>query len=76
MVRDTSPEAERVYYRRLAELTPAQRVQIGLELTGAADDMLRAAIARRFPGASDEEFRYQLVRARYGRELADRMFGR
>jgi hypothetical protein len=35
-------------------------VQIAPELTGAADEMLRAAIARRFSGATEheQEFRY------------------
>lgn len=76
MPSDTSPEAAKFYYRRLAEFTPAERLQMGLELTAAADEMLRAAIARRFPGASEEEFQYQLLRARYGKELADKVWGR
>ncbi len=76
MFSDTSPEAARFYYRRLAALTPAERFQMGLELTAAADEMLRAAVARRFPGASEEEFQYQLLRARYGKELADKVWRR
>lgn len=76
MLSDTSPEAARFYYQRLAALTPSERIQIGLELTAAADNLLRAAIARRFPHASEEELQYQLLRARYGKELADRVWRR
>ncbi len=76
MLSDTSPEAERVYYRALAALSPAERVAIAMDLTTAADQMLRAAVRRRFPDADDDQLTYELLRARYGRSLANRVCGR
>ena len=76
MLSDTTPDAQRFYYQRLAELTPAERIAIAMELTAAADELLRAAVKRRFPEAEGEEFDYQLLRARYGPELADKVYGR
>lgn len=73
MLSDTSPEARRVYYRTLAAMTPSQRMAIGVELTVAADEMLRAAIRRRCPDAEGEEFTFQLLRARYGRAVAEQV---
>lgn len=76
MLSDTSPEARRFYYARLAQLTPGERFALGIELSTAADELLRAGVRRRFPDATGEEFAYQLLRARYGRELAGRVCGR
>ena len=75
MLSDTSPEARRVYHRILASLTPAERVSIAMDLTAAADELLRAAVRRRFPLAQEREFTYELLRARYGRALANRVCG-
>lgn len=76
MLSDTSPEARRVYFESLALLSPAERVQIALELTEAAEQMQRAAILRRNPEATEAEVVYELVRIRYGKELADRVYRR
>ena len=76
MLSDTTPDAQRVYYQTLARMTPSQRVAIAMELTAAADELLRAGVRRRFPDADGEEFLYQLLRARYGRALADKVYGR
>ena len=76
MLSDTTPKAQRFYYRRLAAMTPAQRLNIGIELTEAADELLRESVRRRFPDARGEEFEYQVLRTRYGRELADRVYRR
>jgi hypothetical protein len=76
MLSDTSPEAKRVYYRILASMTPAERVAIAMDLSAAADELLRAAVSRRFPLAREEDVTYELLRARYGRDLANRVCGR
>ncbi|MDX2152342.1 MAG: hypothetical protein SFV54_16510 [Bryobacteraceae bacterium] len=76
MHQDTSPDARRFYYRRLAELAPAERAAIAVELCQASDALLREGIRRRHPYAGPEEVNYWLLRSRYGRELADRVHGR
>ncbi len=76
MQKDTTPDAQRFYYQRLAQMTPEERVHLAVELCEAADQMLRARIRRQFPDAQGADFEYQLLRARYGQELADRVYGR
>ena len=76
MLSDTSPEAQRFYYDQLAAMTPEERFVTGMELTAAADELVRAAVRRRFPDARGEEFEYQVLRVRYGRTLADKVYGR
>jgi hypothetical protein len=71
---DTTPEARRVYFDILRRMTPAERVQVAMELTAAADELLRAGVRRSHPEAQGEEFDYQVLRARYGQELADKVY--
>ena len=73
---DTSPKASNVYYGRLAEMTPGERLGIGLALWAAGDSMQRAAIRRQYPDASDDEITYRLGVARFGEELARRVYRR
>jgi hypothetical protein len=76
MLSDTTPEARRFYYRRLAEMSPAERMAVGMELAAAGDELVRAAVRRRFPDAEGEEFEYRVLRVRYGRALADQVYRR
>lgn len=76
MLSDTTPDARRFYYRRLAEMTPAERVEIAMQLTAAADQLLRASIGRRHPEAEGPEFEYHVLCARYGRAVADKVHPR
>lgn len=76
MLSDTTPAAQRVYEQALARLTPDERVAITMEMIAITDDLLRAGIRLRHPGAMGEEFEYQLLRAKYGPELAGRVYGR
>jgi len=76
MPSDTSPAAQIVYERAIARLTPDERVAIVMEMIAVTDDLLRAGIQLRHPGARGEEFEYQLLRAKYGPELAGRVYGR
>lgn len=46
---DTTPEARRFYYARLAELSPAERISIGMQLTAAADQLTREPSAADSP---------------------------
>ena len=63
------------YLARLRELTPEQRIDLGIKLWEAGDAMQRANIQRKYPGISEDEFRYRLCVVRYGQELAENAFG-
>ena len=72
---DTSP-AMADAYRRLAEMTPAERIGIALALWEAADRTQRAALRHRYPGASEDEITFRIAVTRYGEELARKAYGR
>jgi hypothetical protein len=74
--RDTSAEASRAYFRRLAEMTPSERVDIGAALWAAADALQRAAARRTYPGAGDMEITFQIAVTRFGAELARKAYRR
>ena len=76
MLSDTSPAAQRIYQQAIARLTPDERAGIVMEMIAVTDDLIRAGIRLRHPGAKGEEFEYQLLRAKYGPELAGRVHGR
>jgi hypothetical protein len=73
---DTSARASEVYFRRLAELTPAERVRIGVRLWSAAHDLQWAAARRKWPEADEAEIRLQIAVSRFGEQLARKVFER
>jgi hypothetical protein len=73
---DTSPQASEAYYRRLAEMTPSERLSVGAALFVAGDALQRAAVRRDFPGADDEEINFRIAITRYGAELARKAYRR
>jgi hypothetical protein len=73
---DTSPGAREVYFRRLAEMTPSERVGIGAALWAAGDSLQRAAMRRMCPDADDAEINFRIAVTRYGAELARKAYGR
>jgi hypothetical protein len=73
---DTSPKASRAYYVRLAEMSPAERVNIGVSLWEAGNALQRAGMRLRFPGVDEEEITFQVAVVRFGEELARRIYGR
>ena len=73
---DTSQQVSDVYYRRLAEMTPGERLRIGLALWAAGDSIERAAIRREYPAADDAELTFRLAVARFGEARARRMYQR
>ncbi len=76
MLSDTTPEAQRKYEQAFTRLTPNERVAITMEMIAVTDDLVRAGIRLRHPDATGEEFEYQFLRAKYGPELAGRVYGR
>jgi hypothetical protein len=71
---DTSPEASRIYFQRLAEMTPSERIGIGVALWDAADRLQRAAARRMHPDADDAEITYRIAVARFGVALAGKAY--
>jgi hypothetical protein len=54
-ISDTSPRELDVYFQRLAAMTPAERVNIGVALCQAGDSLQRAAMRLQHSEADDEE---------------------
>ena len=67
---DTSPKAREVYLRRLAEMTPEERLRASAALWEAAHSLQRAALRRRIPDADETEIAFQIAVTRFGSELA------
>jgi len=73
---DTSPAMEEAYFRRLAELTPSERVRIAAELWRAGHLLQCAAVRQRDPTASDDEVIFQVAVARFGLDVARKAYRR
>ena len=71
---DTSPRAAEVYFRRLAEMTPSERLNLGAALWAAGDSLQRSAARRMFPDADETEINFRIAVSRYGEELARRAY--
>ncbi len=72
---DTSANAREVYFRRLAEMTPTQRLNVGVALCAAGDSLQRAAMRRRYPQANDSEIIFRIAVTRFGEEFAQKAYG-
>ena len=73
---DTSPKAHDIYFRRLAEMTPSERLGICAALRTAGDALQRSAARSLYPDADDQEINFHLAVARYGADLARKAYGR
>lgn len=73
---DTSPEVLDVYFRRLTEMTPSERLAIGAALWKAGDSLQRAAARRSTPEADEAEIAFRIAITRYGLELARKAYQR
>lgn len=73
---DTSPAARTSYYRMLAALSPARRLELAAQSSRAVRRLAEAGILKQFPGADPEELKLRLAVRLYGRELVERFVGR
>lgn len=73
---DTSPKTRDIYYRRLAEMTPSERLGVGAALWAAGDSLQRSVIRRNYPHADSDEINFRLAVTRYGEELARKAYRR
>ena len=76
MITDTTSEAQSAYEIAIASMTAAQRVSMCMEMIAVTDELVRAGIRLRYPEAQGQEFEYQILKAKYGQELAKQVYGR
>jgi len=71
---DTSPEAQEIYFQRLKEMTPSERLSVGAALWQAGDSVQRAAVRLQHPHADEAEIAFRIAAARFGLELARKAY--
>jgi len=71
---DTSPRAQEIYFQRLKEMTPSERLSLGAALWRAADSVQRAAVRRQNPHADELEIAFRIAVTRFGPELARKAY--
>lgn len=72
---DTSPKAREKYFQRLREMTPSERLAVGAALWRAGDSLQRSATRLRYPQADDAEINFRIAVAKFGPELAGKIYG-
>jgi len=73
---DTSPKAQQVYFQRLKEMSPSERVALAVGLWEAGDSVQRAAMRRKYPSAEEAEISFQVAVTRFGSEVAHKAYGK
>jgi len=70
---DTSPEVWRMQMSALGELTPERRLELWAEFQKQFAMMEESAMRRLHPNFNENQILVELVRARYGDELASKI---
>lgn len=73
---DTSIVAERVQFDAYRALTPAEKLELILDLCNTGREWTLAGVRMRHPGASAEEVELRAAGLRLGPELARQVYGR
>jgi hypothetical protein len=71
---DTSQKAREVYFQRLKEMTPSERLTLGAALWEAGDSVQRAAARRQNPHVGEAEITFRIAVSRFGSELARKAY--
>lgn len=71
---DTSAGAREAYFRRLAEMTPSERIGIGAALWASGNSLQRAASRHAAPDADEAEITFRVAVARFGEEIARKVY--
>ena len=66
---------EQRMFDRIAALSPAQRLQVAMDLTESVLEIARANIRQQHPHADERELALRLCTRKYGRETMLRFFG-
>ena len=72
---DTSPQARKFYFEKLAKLSPAQRMEAMARMSRLARQMAEAGLRREHPNVAPMELKLQLAVRLYGREVAQWAYG-
>jgi hypothetical protein len=72
---DTAPEAELIQIEAWRRMAPAQKLHVVSELVRASEELARAGILERHPGASEREVEMRLAALRLDRATMIRLFG-
>jgi hypothetical protein len=72
---DTTPEAKRFYFERLAEMTPSDRLALMRKGSRMIRRLAEAAVRREHPDLSAEELRARVAVRLYGRETVEGVLG-
>ena len=67
---DMSAQASQIYRQRLSEMTPSERVGLGVRFWEAAKSLQGAAIRLKKPGAGEAEINFEIAVFRFSIELA------
>lgn len=73
---DTGEKANRRYHELLRARAPHERLAQAVSLTKMVRDLAVAGIKSRHPAADADEIRIRLAVRLYGRDAAERLFGR
>lgn len=74
MSHDTSEDAARVQLEVYRRMAPSERLNVGLELTRMARDLLAQGIRVRHPEYSDDEVKWAVIRVWIGRDMFRRAY--
>ena len=72
---DTSPEAEAVQLEGLRRMSPAERLQLALDLTQTSRETALTGLRLRHPLANEQELRLRLASLTLDRETMVAAFG-
>ena len=73
---DTSLKASETYFRCLREMTPSERLGVGVALWQAGDSLQHSAMRRMHPAADEAEITFRIAVTRFGAELAQKVYGK
>lgn len=71
MKSDTPPEVMEEWNRLYQQLSPEERLKRGFALAEMGRAMAELAVRERYPNASEQEFKKELVRWLYGDKMAE-----
>lgn len=72
---DTTPEARRFYFQKLAELSPGERLALMARSSRMVRQLAEAGLRRDHPDATPAELKIRLAVRLYGRELVEKFLG-
>ncbi len=72
---DSSEQTERFILELLRKKTPVERMRIASDLTQSVRQMVRDAVRRDYPNASEEEVLKRFAARWLGRDLAIKAYG-